>query len=194
MKRSHSALLATSLLLVATSASAHPGHDAQGLMAGLSHPFTGLDHLLAMLAIGIWSARQSRALTLATPLLMAAGMLAGAGIALLSGGQALHALIAEQGILLSVLASGALVALLLRLPTLAGAVMVAGFMACHGFAHALEMPAAGSIALYMTGFVVATVVLALIGREMGKRLVSFPSIASRLVGGAVMASAVMMAV
>ncbi|MBS4155339.1 MULTISPECIES: HupE/UreJ family protein [Cobetia] len=194
MKRSHSALLATSLLLVATSASAHPGHDAQGLMAGLTHPFTGLDHLLAMLAIGIWSARQSRALTLATPLLMVVGMLAGAGIALLSGGQALHALIAEQGILLSVLASGALVALLLRLPTLAGAVMVAGFMACHGFAHALEMPAAGSAAGYMAGFVVATLALALLGRAIGQRLMGVPAIASRLVGGAVMASAVMMAV
>lgn len=194
MKRSHSALLATSLLLVATSASAHPGHDAQGLMAGLTHPFTGLDHLLAMLAIGIWSARQSRALRLGTPLLMVIGMLAGAGIALLSGGQALHALIAEQGILLSVLVSGALVALLLRLPTLAGAVMVAGFMTFHGFAHAMEMPAPGSVTLYMAGFAVATVVLAMVGREMGKRLVSFPTIASRLIGGTVMASAVMMAV
>ncbi|MBE2167513.1 MULTISPECIES: HupE/UreJ family protein [unclassified Cobetia] len=194
MKRSHFALLATSLLLVATSASAHPGHDAQGLMAGLSHPFTGLDHLLAMLAIGIWSARQSRAFKLATPLLMVVGMLAGAGIALLSGGQALHALIAEQGILLSVLASGALVALLLRLPTLAGAVMVAGFMACHGFAHALEMPAAGSASGYMAGFVVATLALALLGRAIGQRLMGVPAIASRLVGGAVMASAVIMAV
>ncbi|WP_176494431.1 HupE/UreJ family protein [Cobetia sp. 5-25-4-2] len=194
MKRSHSALLATSLLLVATSASAHPGHDAHGLMAGLTHPFTGLDHLLAMLAIGIWSARQSRALRLGTPLLMVIGMLAGAGIALLSGGQALHALIAEQGILLSVLVSGALVALLMRLPTLAGAVMVAGFMTFHGFAHAMEMPASGSVTLYMAGFAVATVVLAMVGREMGKRLVSFPTIASRLIGGTVMASAVMMAV
>ena len=194
MKCSHSVLLTASLLLVATSASAHPGHEAQGLMAGLAHPFTGLDHLLAMLAIGIWSARQSSALKTLTPMLMVIGMLAGAGIAMISGTQAVHGVMAEQGILLSVLIAGGLVALLMRLPTLAGAVMVAGFMTFHGFAHAMEMPAAGSIALYMTGFVVATVVLALIGREMGKRLVSFPSIASRLVGGAVMASAVMMAV
>ncbi|WP_158774183.1 HupE/UreJ family protein [Cobetia sp. L2A1] len=194
MKRSCSLLLMSSLLLVATSASAHPGHETQGLLAGLTHPFTGLDHLMAMLAIGVWSARQSNSLKTLTPLLMVIGMLGGAGIALLSGGLASHAVIAEQGILMSVLIAGGLIALLMRLPTLAGAIMVAGFMACHGFAHALEMPAAGSAIGYMAGFVVATLALALLGRVAGQRLMHVPAIASRLVGGAVMASAVMMAV
>lgn len=75
-------LAAPMLLLLAGLAVAHPGHDhvhGGGFAAGLAHPLLGLDHLLAMLAVGLWSLRQSRAFSLAAPALAAGGMLLGAG-------------------------------------------------------------------------------------------------------------------
>ncbi|WP_458526825.1 HupE/UreJ family protein, partial [Onishia taeanensis] len=74
--------LAPLALAAAGAASAHAGHEAGtgGMMAGLLHPLTGLDHLLALIAIGLWSVRQARPLGRAVPGLAALGMLLGAGV------------------------------------------------------------------------------------------------------------------
>jgi urease accessory protein len=74
--------MATGLMVTATAASAHAGHDAgTGFTSGLLHPMLGLDHLLAMAAIGFWSVRQSATLKNSTPLFVIGGMVGGAGIA-----------------------------------------------------------------------------------------------------------------
>jgi len=82
MKAFAQLLMATGLMVTATAASAHAGHDAgTGFTSGLLHPMLGLDHLLAMAAIGFWSVRQSATLKNRTPLFVIGGMVVGAGIA-----------------------------------------------------------------------------------------------------------------
>lgn len=152
------ARLAGAALLVAPGAAwAHPGHDgAPGFASGFAHPFTGIDHLGAMLLVGLWTGlllRQSRAMW-ALPAAFLAAMLAGFGLAGTIGGGA-----AEPLIVLSLLALGGAVALRARapLPFALAAVMLFGF--AHGQAHGLETPAGAFPALFAAGFLVATGVL-----------------------------------
>ncbi|WUR15541.1 HupE/UreJ family protein [[Empedobacter] haloabium] len=150
---------------------AHPGHaHSAGFAAGLLHPLTGLDHLLALLAIGIWSARQSPRLL---PLALAA---LAAGAAIGQAGLRLPAL--EGGIALSVLVAGALAAAAVRLPGLAAGAIVAGFALWHGNAHGLELRQASASA----GFLLASAGLLMTGR----RLSCWPQ--ARMLGGAVAAA------
>ena len=152
------ARLAGAALLVAPGpAWAHPGHDgAPGFASGFAHPFTGIDHLGAMLLVGLWTGlllRQSRAMW-ALPAAFLAAMLAGFALAGTIGGGA-----AEPLIVLSLLALGGAVALRARapLPFALAAVMLFGF--AHGQAHGLETPAGAFPALFAAGFLVATGVL-----------------------------------
>ena len=69
--------IATALLLSPALAFAHPGHDHAGLMSGIAHPIFGLDHLLAMVAVGLWAAQQSGKARWALPLTFVATMLMG---------------------------------------------------------------------------------------------------------------------
>ncbi|KAA0013714.1 HupE/UreJ family protein [Billgrantia pellis] len=157
------------MLLVAGMAVGHPGHDhvhGSGFAAGLAHPLLGLDHLLAMLAVGLWSLRQSRAFSLAAPLFAASGMLLGAGLAW--GGLALPGV--EFGIALSVLLAGVLIAALVKVPTAVGAGVVVLFMLFHGHAHGREMPHGASMLAYLAGFTLATLAITYAGRLVGGRL------------------------
>ncbi len=160
---------APSLLLVAGLAVAHPGHHHEGgFAAGLTHPLLGFDHLLAMLAIGLWSLRQSRPLRLGAPLLAAGGMLLGAGLAW--GGLALPGV--EFGIALSVLLAGVLIAALVKVPSVLGAGVVVLFMLFHGHAHGNEMPYGVSMLAYLAGFTLATLALTYAGRLLGGYLMA----------------------
>lgn len=153
----------------AMTAFAHPGHDAAGhggFIAGLLHPLLGLDHLLAMLAVGLWSVRQEGSLRRCMPLLMLAGMWGGAALAW--GGLAVPGV--ETGIALSVLLAGVLVATLARLPGALGGVLVAAFMLFHGHAHGSELPAGASLVTYLIGFSLATLAIAFIGKGIGAQL------------------------
>lgn len=162
--------LALLLLVCSAPALAHPGaHHAamagaaaldgwpSALAAGFLHPLTGLDHLLAIAAAGVWSARQPRGARL-LPVFLAAmllGALAGAT------GLALPGL--ETGIAATVLASGMLVmAVTVRLPAPVAMALLAGFAALHGNAHGLELPLAAS-----AGFLAASALLLLAGRRLG---------------------------
>jgi urease accessory protein len=163
--KSFSPLAVLALMLVSGSALAHPGHAGQagGLMAGLSHPYSGLDHALAMLAVGIWAAQQpARDAIWKIPLAFVATMVAGVLLGL--AGFALPQV--ETGIAVSVLALGLLVAFSLRLPTPAGMVIVALFALLHGYAHGVEAPSAG-LPGFFAGFVVATASLHGIGMALG---------------------------
>lgn len=152
-------------LILPFAAAAHTGHgDPSGFLAGFGHPFAGLDHLLAMLGVGLWAMQmqaagpRSRAVWL-LPLGFVLPMAAGFGIALLG----LPVPGIEQGIALSVLALGLAVALSLRPPMPLALTAVGLFALCHGHAHGSELPEAGLAVGYAAGMLLATGLLHLAG-------------------------------
>lgn len=145
----------TALCLFAGTASAHPGHTPTGFVGGLAHPFLGFDHLLAMIAIGLWAAQQGGRALWAVPASFVGAMVLGGTLAL-SGWPLPHV---ETGIALSVLILGLLVATQRNVPVLAGMTLAGVFALFHGYAHGLEIPQATSPVLYVAGFVLATVCL-----------------------------------
>jgi len=152
---SRKTLLAIGLLFSPALAFAHPGHDHVGVLAGLAHPVFGLDHLLAMLAVGLWAAQQQGAARWALPLTFVATMLLGG----LAGFAGFQMPLMETGIAGSVLALGLLVAVAVRPPLVVAAALTALFAASHGVAHGLELPELSSPWGYAAGFVVATAAL-----------------------------------
>lgn len=186
------ALGAASLMLVADSAWGHPGHEVAGggFAAGLGHPLFGLDHLLAMLAVGLFSVRQSAAMGRVVPLLAVGGMLLGAGLAW--AGVALPGV--EFGIAMSVLLAGVLVAALARVPAALGGVAVVAFMVFHGHAHAAEMPHGASTLLYLAGFSLATLGLTVAGRRVAGWLMTREQRVLRGLGAAIAAMGALFAI
>lgn len=176
------------LLLLPAMVQAHTGVGAtHGFAAGAGHPLGGLDHLLAMLAVGLWAMQMSRsqparAATLWTlPLtfvgLMACGALLGAtGIALP---------FAEQGIVLSMLLPGMLIAATVHLPLPASVLLVGLFALCHGHAHGSEMSGdAGGLA-YAVGFLLTTAGLHAAGIGLGALLQRLAPAALRVLGASI---------
>ena len=157
-------IVAAGLLLAPLTALAHvEGGAAGGFLSGFSHPISGLDHVLAMVAVGLWGAQLGAPaiwlLPVAFPIMMAFGGLLG-----LSGVE-LPAV--ELGIALSAVILGALILGAIRLP-LAAALLVVGFFAVfHGHAHGTEMSPGQSAILYSIGFVIATGLLHAAGIGMG---------------------------
>ena len=135
------------------------GSQGAGLMAGLTHPFVGLDHLLAMIAVGIWAGQLGGRAVWLIPLTFVSVMAAAATLA--SFGLLLPLM--EPAIACSVLVLGLLIAGSVRLPTSVCALLVSLFAVFHGYAHGLELPQAASPILYGAGFVLATALLHGIG-------------------------------
>ncbi len=157
------AVFAAASALAATPALAHPGlHEGSTLVSGLMHPLGGTDHVLAMVAVGVWSALSGGRSRLVWPAAFVAAMLG--GFALSASGVAVP--LVEPGILASVVILGLAVAMAPRVPMAAGAGIVAFFALFHGAAHGLEAPA-GSLALYALGFAGATGALHLAGLGFG---------------------------
>jgi urease accessory protein len=154
MRFVRSASLLVFLVALAAPAWAHPGHGV-GLGAGFAHPFGGLDHVLAMVAVGLWAAQLGgRALWL-VPAGFVVAMLAGAAL----GWAGIGVIPAEAGILASVLLLGLLVAFAVRLPLALGLVVVGAFALCHGHAHGAELPAGADALAFAAGFAAATALL-----------------------------------
>lgn len=145
------------LVLAAGPAAAHAGGDAgAGFLSGLAHPFSGWDHVLAMVAVGAWAGQSGRAAAWAMPAGFLAAMAAGAALAVL--GLALPGV--EAAIALSVLALGLAIAFGLRPAAWLGAALAAAFAVFHGHAHGAEMLLAASQPLSCAlGFLVATAAL-----------------------------------
>jgi urease accessory protein len=174
------------LILAASSlpAEAHIGVGAtSGLIAGFSHPFTGLDHLLAMTAVGLWAASLGGRAVWAVPAAFMAAMALGGGLGL--GGMPFPAV--EFMIGLSVVALGALVALNVKVPATVGMAIVAAFALAHGHAHGTEMPADSSAVAYGTSFVIATGILHAAGVGIGFALARIVPLLSRVAGGVIAA-------
>lgn len=159
-------------------------HHASGFLAGFAHPFTGTDHLAAMVAVGLWSALVARSggEALRAPLAFAAMLLAGA-VAGLSGA-ALPAV--EPMIAASLLVIGLLAAARLRLPSGVAALVVGAFAVFHGIAHGRELADDGGAALVLAGMLAATVLLHGAGMAAGWALRTRAAWLART-GGAVVA-------
>lgn len=137
--------------------------QAAGFVAGLAHPVSGLDHVLAMVAVGLWGAVLGPpaiwVLPVAFPLMMAVGGMLGLLGLPLPG--------VEIGIALSAILLGVMVLAELRPPLALAAVIVAFFAVFHGHAHGRELPEGTSALLYSVGFVVATGLLHAAGIALG---------------------------
>lgn len=154
------AIAATSTLPFASDALAHAGPaHVHSMVAGFAHPFTGLDHLLAMVAVGLWAGMSGGRALWAWPAAFVTLMLAGG----ILGAAHVTLPFVETGILASVVALGIAVAASLRIPTVLGAALIGAFAILHGYAHGAELPAGASAASYMAGFVLATALLHSIG-------------------------------
>jgi urease accessory protein len=167
MKNRLATLLALSLTMLAyiPTAGAHSmGAEGAGFITGLAHPFMGLDHLLAMIAVGIWAAQIGGGAVWRLPLSFIAMMAVAALISASSFSlPTLGPLIAGSVVLL-----GLMVVFAIRLPVNLSMSLVGLFAVFHGYAHGLEIPQASSAIQYGSGFVLATALLHLIGIGLGK--------------------------
>lgn len=173
--------LASAALLLPAAASAHPAHEAGGgLAAGLLHPLLGADHLLAMLAVGLWAAQLGGAARWRVPASFVALMAAGAGLA--AAGIAPPQL--EAGIAASLMVLGMLVAAAGRLPLWAAMSCAGSFAVFHGAAHAAELPPSAAPLAYALGFLAATALLHAAGIGLGAWSLQRWGMIARLAGAA----------
>ena len=158
-------LLISWLMLLAPAGQAHVEAGGAGsVVAGFLHPVTGIDHVVAMVAVGLWGAVLGPPaiwlLPVAFPMVMAFGGLLGLLAMPLPG--------VETGIALSALVLGVLVMFQTRLPLVLTFLLVGLFALFHGFAHGVELPEGGDALLFSLSFVVATGLLHLVGIALGE--------------------------
>jgi urease accessory protein len=153
------------LLLAPCVALAHVGQGdiGGGFLAGLSHPVLGLDHVVAMVAVGMWGAQLGApaiwVLPVTFPVVMAFGGVLGAIGVPIPG--------IEIGIAASAIALGGMVAFAARPPLWVAAILVGLFAIFHGHAHGAELPQSANAVAYSIGFVVATGSLHALGILIG---------------------------
>jgi urease accessory protein len=158
------ALPLAALLLAATPAHAHTGiGDACGFVHGFAHPIGGVDHLLAMIAVGLFAAQLRGRAVWAAPLSFLAMMAVGGALGLAGIGLPL----VETAIALSVVVLGLAIAARLHLPTVAAMALAGTFALFHGQAHAAEMPGTAAVLAYGVGFLLGTAALHATGIGLG---------------------------
>lgn len=174
------ALIAAAVIMVSQPAFAHEGAGVTGgFVSGFLHPLVGPDHVIAMVAVGLWGAFLGApaiwVLPVVFPLVMAFGGVLGVAGVPLPG--------VEIGIAASAVALGLVVAFAARPPLWIAAVIVGAFAIFHGHAHGAELPEAANAISYSLGFVIATGLLHLCGIAFGL-LVRWPAgrLAVRTVG------------
>jgi urease accessory protein len=150
--------------------------QAPSFAAGFRHPLSGVDHVLGMVAIGLWAGLNGRRALLVWPLLSLGMMMLGGALGL----AAVPPHVSEAGIVASLIVLGLLVLARVRPPVWAGAALISTFALAHGHAHGAEMPLAAAAATYAAGFLVASG--ALIG--VGVAIASAGANRRRMVGGA----------
>ncbi len=157
-------IMTITLMLAPSVAFAHPGHGESGsLLAGVMHPFSGIDHLLALTAVGLIAAHLGGRALWAVPATFVAVMAVG-GIFGVTG---VSLPFAEIAIALSVLVFGLVILTGMSPSVLAAMALVGVFAIFHGYAHGAEMPINGSEVLYGIGFVAATALLHGFGITLG---------------------------
>ncbi|HNW61596.1 MAG TPA: HupE/UreJ family protein [Piscinibacter sp.] len=162
--RSHRLFTTLLLALLATSAQAHEGSGmAGGFISGFLHPLLGWDHVVAMVAVGLWGAFLGMPAIWALPVVFPVVMALGGALGV--AGVPLPAV--EIGIAASAIVLGAMVAFAVRAPIALAAVIVGAFAIFHGHAHGTELPQAANPIAYSLGFVIATGLLHLGGIASG---------------------------
>jgi urease accessory protein len=157
---------AAALVMLATLNSialAHPGLHAAGVADGLAHPFSGLDHVLAMVAVGLWASCLGRPACWVLPLTFPAVMALGAAMS--AGGMAVPGI--ETTLVGTVVALGAVIALAVRPSLGVSAALIAMFALIHGYSHGADLPQSASALAYGAGFIAATLVLHAAGLALG---------------------------
>lgn len=168
------------MLLASTPAFAHLNPTEHGsFSAGLSHPFSGSDHILAMVGVGLWAALLGGRAVWAVPAAFLIAMVIGFAAAL--AGTPLPFI--EPTIAASVVILGLLALVALQVPTYVGMAVVGFFALFHGYAHGGELGEAGALP-FMAGFVLATAMLHGIGVAIGLGAARFGgAFVTRLAGG-----------
>lgn len=187
------AAIAVPFALAAGAAQAHTGvGPTGGFMAGLAHPLFGVDHLLAMVAVGVWATLLGGRATWLVPAAFIAVMVVGGVLALAAVGLP----VVELMIAASVVVLGGLVAARLKAPAAIGMAVVAVFALFHGHAHGMEMPAGAGGLLYFAGFAMTTAGLlglgVTIGRLAGRLREGREGLAVRAAGSAIAAAGVLL--
>ena len=152
------------LALLPMIASAHlEAGNSTGFLTGINHPIHGTDHILAMVAVGLWAMQMGRRAIWLIPSIFVVVMVLGEILGL----STFHLSGVESGILASVLILGILVAGACKVPLLASGAIVGFFALFHGYAHGTEMPLNSSGLAYSLGFVLSTVLLHATGLSIG---------------------------
>ena len=150
--------------LAAGPALAHTGTGLPGgFVSGFIHPFSGFDHLLAMVSVGLWGAFLGRPLIIALPVIFPTVMAFGGVLGMAN----VPLPPVEIGIALSVLILGGLIAAAVRAPVWAACLVVGIFAVFHGYAHGRELPSAADPVGYSVGFMLATGMLHVVGIGLG---------------------------
>ncbi|HXP90885.1 MAG TPA: HupE/UreJ family protein [Fibrobacteria bacterium] len=177
------------VLFLSALACAHPGHGAHGLVAGLVHPWTGIDHLAAMAAVGVWASLLEGRMRWVPPAVFLSAMTIGFAL----GWTGFVVPGTETGIQLGLAMLG--LALAFRwvpgLPVVAVATGLCAFV--HGQAHGAEVPASASGAAFAAGFLASTAVLHLCGMGIGVRIRE-SKVALRMAGAGLVALAGVLAI
>jgi urease accessory protein len=161
-----SPLLLATALFIPVVASAHPGipGHTHGFANGFAHPLSGLDHLLAMTAVGLWAAQRGGRALWMVPCAFLSVMALGGMLGMAGFGQIP---LIEQAIAASVLVLGIFLAVAARLPMWSSVMVIGLFALFHGYSHGAEMPVTASGLLYGLGFMLATATLHLFGIGLG---------------------------
>lgn len=163
MKRSPVCLLAALSSIIPSVALAHTGAHTSGFAHGFAHPISGLDHVLAMVMVGLFAYQLGGRALWIVPLAFVSAMSVGGALGLAGIGVPFI----EIGIALSVIVLGALVASNARTPVIAAVAVVGFFAIFHGYAHGAEMPANAAALTYAIAFLIATALLHLTGAALG---------------------------
>lgn len=174
------------LLGVSATASAHPGHEVSGLMAGLMHPFSGMDHLLAMMAVGLWAVQNGNRQLWLLPgtfmVVMALGAMVAMAYPLLP--------LMESGIAASVLLLGMFTMLSLQVAARFSVAVTGLFGFFHGYAHGLEILGDIDTGTYALGFLAATAALHFSGILIGIAARPRFLLLTRMLGAVITASGI----
>lgn len=166
-------LLIAPLLIVSPLVFAHTGDGPHNSwLHGFAHPLSGLDHILAMIAVGLWAAQAHDRIVWLFPLIFVVVM----GLGGLFGAVALPLAFAEHGIMLSLVILGALLAWRKDLPLSASVLLIGLFALSHGYAHGSEMPSSAALPSYAMGFMLATMLLHLCGIGLAQLCKKFAGI------------------
>jgi len=160
----HIFVVTTMLMMFASVASAHEGAGiAGGFYSGFMHPVLGWDHVIAMVAVGLWGAFLGNPAIWILPVVFPLVMAFGGALGVI--GVPVPAV--ETGIAVSAIVLGAMVAFTVRPPIWIAAVIVGAFAIFHGHAHGTELPGAANPLAYSLGFVISTGLLHISGIAFG---------------------------